>query len=159
MISILKNKDGQLLPIYDHEKYVKGLNKSVDEFNIKMCNQIFELSNNHSDEIIFPPIIIKHDDITGLIVGKMMWRRCNAYIVIQNSDYSRRILVYFHDYINHSSESFGTNSILAAKDFSVINDKIQKCSTFYVSKYKELNEIMNVLNTVKILNPIDLFGL
>lgn len=143
MISILKNNKGELMPIYDGEKQLMTKVDEVNKFNEKMIKLIDGL-HDHPGGVFFPPMSVKQDDISAMIIGNMKWRRCIAYIVIQSSKRGTRTLVYFHDYISHHGQSFGTNSEYAAKQIDKINESINE----YLEYYK------NILNIAKEVDHI-----
>lgn len=129
---------------------------SVDDFNRLIANYVFS-DEDYCDTSIFPPHIIKSEDITGFIIHRMMWRRCIGYLVIQKSSKQVRYLCYLSTRAVHNALSFGTSH----ENVSVpsITDNYMKYVKEMIKKLDEYKEIIKIVDMISASDVKSKFGI
>lgn len=88
-------------------------NSQVNEFNKHILDLVYKDKGYET-----PSERIVVDDVTGIIIDVLRWRRCTGYVVLQKSLYGKikyRMLIYLFDKVKHSAVSFGTNIDIVVK--------------------------------------------
>ena len=127
-------------------------NSSVYNFNNQICNYI--ICDNIYDCTNKPCVIIS-DDIIGVLVDRIRWRRATAYLWIQKSNKNYRYLCYMSDEIKHCAECFGTNvNHVIENQLYKIKDRFSKSkfAETYIKDYPELQETITSMNDINNVN-------
>lgn len=109
---------------------------SVNNFNQKILEYISQ-DDNIKDEVYD---FIETNEIIGLVIKILRWRRCTGFIVLQKSNAGTRVICYLYDKIKHGAQSFGTDYIHV--ELNYVKAEIEKA---FIKFSKDIVTFENIL--------------